>query len=160
MPTLSEEDRNAWKADLEKLNEDRKKLLRSTLAEGMYFRRERQWKVFYWSSSIFTVLIAGFLIRGTDKSFENPFFPIILTLAATMIVLLATDRIKADREQVGLRAALISEIDRDLTAWIGDLEKKYQPKRFLVGNRGMLWILYFVLMTLVWVARLYPQLGV
>lgn len=159
MSILNEDEAVEWRDTLAKLKKEDKMLLRSTLAHGMYFRRERQWKVFTWSSGIFTVLIAGLLIRGSASSFENPFFPFILSIAATLLVILADERIRHDRIQVGLRADLIAEIDREITAWIGDLELKYQPKEFHIGNRGILWILYVVLMVLIWAAIVYPPLG-
>ncbi len=160
MPILEYKDLAEWADELSKLDKEDKVLLRNTLAQGLYFRRERQWKVFTWSSGIFTVLITGMLIRGGESSFENLFFPICLTVAATLLAYLADTRMRHDWVQSGLRAELISVIDRELTSWVGDLERKYKPKNSHVGNRGVLWILYVVLMVLVWAKIVYPPLAI
>lgn len=150
MSVLEENDIEDWSKIVSEMDNDTKKMLRGTLSDGMYFRRERQWKVFTWSSSIFTVLITGLLIKGTDAVFSNIVSPTILTVAATFLLLVADDRIRQDKEQVRLRADLIAEIDRSISVWIGDLEKKYSPKEFYLGNRSILWGFYLLLISTVW----------
>lgn len=159
MSVLGDKEIADWKAELSKLDKKAKKLLRSTLAEGMYFRRERQWKVFTWASGIFTVLIAGFLIRGGNTNLRNFPFQVILSITATGLAILADHRIRHDSVQARLRAELIAEIDRELTIWIGDIERKYRPKKLIIGNRGILWLLYFVLIALIWATIIYPSSG-
>ena len=148
---LTQEQMAKWKERLDGLSSDDKRELRNSLAAGMYFRRDRQWKVFVWASGILAAFFIGILIRGPGIIAENPSFLIAIASSAFFVALVGHLRLTYDREQVGLRAELLAEIDRDTTVWIGDIEAEYFPKRWYVHNRVVLWAMFgmvvFVLVT-------------
>ena len=137
-----------WKEKLDRLKSEHLDLLRESLAKGMYFRRERHWKVFSWASSVFAALIVGLLIKGGNALHYNILLLIFFVITATLLLYIAIGRIQHDTDQVYFRTKLIKEIDRKKSYWIGDLEKEFNPKKFKVSDRVTLFILYTILMSI------------
>lgn len=92
------------------------KFARELLAKEIQFRRDRQWQVFTWTSSILVGIIAGIIaINGTDKGFViTTYHKWLLCLAVCIIAVCACYWLAEHTYKERRLRAKANQYDKDL----------------------------------------------
>jgi hypothetical protein len=121
---------------------------RERMRDEVMYRREQQWKVFSWISSLYLAIIGGVIVISSNELVITISHKVLLTIAVFIFAVAGTLRISHDASVAKAYAHEYHQLDKAFGLMFVDREYK---KRHL-AHIGFLWLLAIISWLVIWIS--------